>query len=129
MLLSPQAERNWEGLCEVLEDVLEDQSHKQLFALELGSGTGQHVIRFAQRLPFVTWQPSDIKEECRNRFVSHLKNNNFAPFFITSTVKSDGMCDYFQHSSIYSCNPCENCAAASPAGCQGTLGQMGRCFS
>uniref|UniRef100_A0A3Q2PJV9 Methyltransferase like 26 n=1 Tax=Fundulus heteroclitus TaxID=8078 RepID=A0A3Q2PJV9_FUNHE len=63
MLLSPQAERNWESLCEVLEDVLEDQSHKQLFALEIGSGTGQHVIRFAQKLPFVTWQPSDIKEE------------------------------------------------------------------
>ncbi|KAI3359187.1 hypothetical protein L3Q82_002712 [Scortum barcoo] len=51
MLLSPQAERNWEDLCSVLEDVLEDQSHRQLFALELGSGTGQHVIRFAQKMP------------------------------------------------------------------------------
>ncbi|XP_068193532.1 methyltransferase-like 26 B [Antennarius striatus] len=63
MLLSPQAERNWEGLCSVLEDVLEAQSHRQLLALELGSGTGQHVIRFAQKIPFVTWQPSDITEE------------------------------------------------------------------
>lgn len=63
MLLSPQAERNWESLCLVLEDVLENQSHRQLFALELGSGTGQHVIRFAQKMPFVTWQPSDIKQE------------------------------------------------------------------
>ncbi|XP_058510183.1 methyltransferase-like 26 B [Solea solea] len=63
MLLSPQAERNWEALCSVLEDVLEDQSHRQLFALELGSGTGQHVVRFAQKMPFVTWQPSDVKEE------------------------------------------------------------------
>ncbi|KAG7505460.1 hypothetical protein JOB18_032064 [Solea senegalensis] len=63
MLLSPQSERNWEALCSVLEDVLEDQSHRQLFALELGSGTGQHVIRFAQKMPFVTWQPSDVKEE------------------------------------------------------------------
>uniref|UniRef100_A0A3Q1G337 Zgc:103625 n=1 Tax=Acanthochromis polyacanthus TaxID=80966 RepID=A0A3Q1G337_9TELE len=66
MLVSPQAERNWEGLCSVLEDVLEPQSHRQLFALELGSGTGQHVIRFAQKMPFVTWQPSDIKEESRD---------------------------------------------------------------
>lgn len=74
MLLSPQAERNWEGLCSVLEDVLEEQSHRQLFALELGSGTGQHIIRFAQKLPFVTWQPSDITEESRNRFVSHCAN-------------------------------------------------------
>uniref|UniRef100_A0A3P8W4H3 Zgc:103625 n=1 Tax=Cynoglossus semilaevis TaxID=244447 RepID=A0A3P8W4H3_CYNSE len=66
MLLSPQAERNWEGLCSVLEDVLEDQSHRQLLALELGSGTGQHVMRFAQKMPFVTWQPSDIKDEALN---------------------------------------------------------------
>ncbi|XP_014855904.1 PREDICTED: UPF0585 protein C16orf13 homolog B-like isoform X3 [Poecilia mexicana] len=72
MLLSPQAERNWEGICEVLEDVLDDQSHKQLFALEIGSGTGQHVIRFAQKLPFITWQPSDIKEECRDSIKAYI---------------------------------------------------------
>ncbi|XP_030592302.1 methyltransferase-like 26 B [Archocentrus centrarchus] len=63
MLLSPQAERNWQSLYSVLEGLLEDQSHRQLFALELGSGTGQHVIRFAQKMPFVTWQPSDIKQD------------------------------------------------------------------
>ncbi|XP_043956206.1 methyltransferase-like 26 B [Gambusia affinis] len=72
MLLSPQAERNWEAICEVLEDVLDDQSHKQLFALEIGSGTGQHVIRFAQKLPFVTWQPSDIKEECLDSIKAYI---------------------------------------------------------
>lgn len=71
MLLSPKAERNWEDLCAVLEEVLEDQSQRQLFALELGSGTGQHVIRFAQKMPFVTWQPSDIKQESRERFDRH----------------------------------------------------------
>lgn len=69
MLVSPQAERNWESLSLVLEDVLESQSHRQLSALELGSGTGQHVIRFAQKMPFVTWQPSDIKEESLERSV------------------------------------------------------------
>ncbi|XP_041862257.1 methyltransferase-like 26 B [Melanotaenia boesemani] len=72
MLVSPQAERNWESLCSVLEDVLEDQSHRQLFALELGSGTGQHVIRFAQKIPFVTWQPSDIKEESRESIKAYI---------------------------------------------------------
>ncbi|CAG5897870.1 methyltransferase-like 26 B [Menidia menidia] len=72
MLLSPQAERNWEDLCSVLEDVLEDQSHRQLFALELGSGTGQHVIRFAQKIPFVTWQPSDIKDDSRESIKAYI---------------------------------------------------------
>uniref|UniRef100_H3C1H0 Zgc:103625 n=1 Tax=Tetraodon nigroviridis TaxID=99883 RepID=H3C1H0_TETNG len=72
MLLSPQAERNWESLCCVLEDVLENQSHRQLFALELGSGTGQHVIRFAQKIPFVTWQPSDITQECLDSIKAYI---------------------------------------------------------
>uniref|UniRef100_A0A7N8XIP1 Zgc:103625 n=1 Tax=Mastacembelus armatus TaxID=205130 RepID=A0A7N8XIP1_9TELE len=72
MLLSPQAERNWEDLCSVLEDVLEEQAHRQLFAVELGSGTGQHVIRFAQKMPFVTWQPSDIKEESRDSIKAYI---------------------------------------------------------
>ena len=67
MLLSPQAERNWEDVCSVLEEVLEVQSHRELLALELGSGTGQHVIHFAQKIPFITWQPSDIKEEFLDR--------------------------------------------------------------
>ncbi|KAK5856193.1 hypothetical protein PBY51_007804 [Eleginops maclovinus] len=72
MLLSPLAERNWEDLCLVLEDVLDDQSHRQLFALELGSGTGQHVIRFAPKMPFVTWQPSDINEESRESIKAYI---------------------------------------------------------
>ncbi|XP_034567988.1 methyltransferase-like 26 B [Notolabrus celidotus] len=76
MLLSPQAERNWESLCLMLEDVLDDQSHRQLFALELGSGTGQHVIRFAQKMPFVTWQPSDIKEESRDSIKAYIAATN-----------------------------------------------------
>nr|XP_057904162.1 methyltransferase-like 26 B isoform X2 [Doryrhamphus excisus] len=76
MLLSPQAERNWEAVCSVLQDVLEEQPHRQLFALELGSGTGQHVIRFAQRMPFVTWQPSDIQEEARSSIKAYIAATN-----------------------------------------------------
>ncbi|XP_018603506.1 methyltransferase-like 26 B [Scleropages formosus] len=72
MLLSPAAERNQDSLLSVLWELLEDQSHRELFALELGSGTGQHVVRFARDLPFVTWQPSDIKEESRESISSYI---------------------------------------------------------
>jgi len=27
--------------------------------LEIGSGTGQHAVYFAEHLPHLTWQPSD----------------------------------------------------------------------
>ena len=32
-------------------------------ALELGSGTGQHVVDFAGRAPGIRWQPSDLAAE------------------------------------------------------------------
>ncbi|XP_072299296.1 methyltransferase-like 26 B [Eucyclogobius newberryi] len=76
MLVSPQAERNWESLSLVLEEVLEEQSQRKLFALELGSGTGQHVVRFAQKMPYVTWQPSDIKEESRDSVKAYIAATN-----------------------------------------------------
>lgn len=94
MLVSPQAERNWESLSLVLEEVLENQSHRQLSALELGSGTGQHVIRFAQKMPFVTWQPSDIKEESLERSAlvaaAHSAHSTRAASFLQQSAGADG---------------------------------------
>uniref|UniRef100_A0A8C7QGY7 Zgc:103625 n=1 Tax=Oncorhynchus mykiss TaxID=8022 RepID=A0A8C7QGY7_ONCMY len=67
MLISPLADRNQKELCSVLCDVLEEQSHRELFALELGSGIGQHVVNFA-----MATQLSDIKEESRDSVRSYI---------------------------------------------------------
>ena len=56
---SPAADRNKQPILDVLRSVLPPQGH----ALEIASGTGQHVAWFAQHLPQWTWQPSDATPE------------------------------------------------------------------
>jgi hypothetical protein len=52
---SAAADRNKQAILERLQQVLPDQGK----ALEIASGTGQHVAWFAQHLPQWTWQPTD----------------------------------------------------------------------
>jgi SAM-dependent methyltransferase len=52
---SPSAARNSGPIREVLEKVLPRRG----VALEIGSGTGEHVVCFAKALPGLLWQPSD----------------------------------------------------------------------
>ncbi len=56
---SPAAERNREPILNVLRQVLSTHGT----ALEIASGTGQHVAFFAAGLPGWTWQPSDAQAD------------------------------------------------------------------
>ena len=56
---STAAERNRQPILEVLQSLLPPAGR----ALEVASGTGQHVAWFAQHLPNWTWQPTDAKDE------------------------------------------------------------------
>ena len=55
---APSCARNREPILAQLRRMLADS--RQL--LEIGSGTGQHAVYFAPRLPHVTWQTSDRDE-------------------------------------------------------------------
>lgn len=55
---SDASERNKEPILEVLEQHLPNRG----FVLEIGSGTGQHVVYFARKLKSLKWQPSDVAE-------------------------------------------------------------------
>ena len=56
---SPAADRNKQAILEVLLKVLPERGN----ALEIASGTGQHVAWFASGLPGWTWQPSDAQPD------------------------------------------------------------------
>lgn len=45
-------------------DVLRREFAECRFVLEIGSGTGQHAVSFAGELTHLTWQPSDVEENC-----------------------------------------------------------------
>lgn len=57
-LNAPAALRNRDALTRALEGVAADLPAGAR-ALEIASGTGQHVIRFAPAMPDILWQPSD----------------------------------------------------------------------
>lgn len=55
---SQACENNQQPIFQVLQAALADRQH----VLEIGSGTGQHSVYFAPRLPHLLWQTSDLAE-------------------------------------------------------------------
>ena len=55
---SEACERNKEPILAILRAALSEATS----VLEIGSGTGQHAVHFARRLPHLDWQPTDRGE-------------------------------------------------------------------
>jgi hypothetical protein len=56
---APAFHRNREAIQSVLERYLTEKSGG---AVEVGSGTGQHVVEFARQFPRITWWPTDLND-------------------------------------------------------------------
>jgi Protein of unknown function (DUF938) len=56
---APAALRNREPIAEVLREWLPESG----LVLEIASGTGEHVVYFAEHFPALEWQPSDIHSD------------------------------------------------------------------
>lgn len=65
---SPAAERNKGPILEVLRRVLPAEG----LVLEIASGSGQHVVHFADGLPHLRFLPSDPSAEARESIAAHL---------------------------------------------------------
>ena len=57
---APAFHRNHQPIWQLLQAYLASGSGD---VLELGSGTGQHVVHFAERSPGIIWWPSDLNEQ------------------------------------------------------------------
>uniref|UniRef100_A0A7I4Y579 UPF0744 protein n=1 Tax=Haemonchus contortus TaxID=6289 RepID=A0A7I4Y579_HAECO len=85
MLRASAAERNAVPLTNVLAKyLLEDMK-----LLEISSGTGQHIIEFATKFPYVTFQPSEVDARCLHSIVAYIDHNRLAnvrvPLYIDVT--------------------------------------------
>tara|TARA_B100001123_G_scaffold406843_1_gene498510 strand:- start:1548 stop:2165 length:618 start_codon:yes stop_codon:yes gene_type:complete len=57
---APATRRNREPILSILEKILPQPG----LVLEIASGSGEHAAWFAQNLPGILWQPSDIDPSC-----------------------------------------------------------------
>jgi SAM-dependent methyltransferase len=69
LLTYPAPERNKDPILEVLRRVLPPHGR----VLEVASGTGQHVVHFAQHLPQLEWQPSDPETQHRDAITARVR--------------------------------------------------------
>lgn len=60
--VAPAASRNVDAIRELVTRIAPDRGR----ALELASGTGQHVAELATHLPNIEWQPSEVSPERRS---------------------------------------------------------------
>lgn len=67
MLNAAAADRNKDPILEVLKTRVTSDRH--LVALEISSGTGQHVIHFAKAFPNIIWQPSEVEAQSISRWI------------------------------------------------------------
>jgi len=84
---SQACENNKAPILNVLQKELQEHTH----ILEVGSGTGQHSVYFAPRLPHLHWQTSDVidnHQAIQSWHESYPAPNLHAPFVFNLTTDS-----------------------------------------
>lgn len=85
-LSSPAALRNRDAILDVLRPVFPQRG----LALEVASGSGEHIVHFARALPDLLWQPSDPSADARASIAQHVAashlGNIVAPIALDAAV-------------------------------------------
>jgi cyclopropane fatty-acyl-phospholipid synthase-like methyltransferase len=96
---SPACERNKGPILAVLEQVLPRDGT----VLEIGSGTGQHVVYFSAHLPHLRWQPSEREENLAGLRL-RLQNEGGANILPPLTLDVRGAWPNTQFEAVFSAN-------------------------
>ena len=84
-LFSPSAKRNNTPIVNLVKQIV-PQSGK---ALEIASGTGQHIVQLALSLPNIVWSPSDVEEARLKSISTWIKSENLLnikpPIYLDAT--------------------------------------------
>lgn len=68
--IAPATARNRVPILEILRNALPASG----LILEIASGTGEHVVHFAQALPQFDWQPTDIRAEAHTSIAAYAQD-------------------------------------------------------
>ena len=98
---SPSAERNKQPILELLRAAV--PAHGE--ALEIASGTGQHVAWFAKHMPHWNWQPTDLQQGALYSVEAYVDQegltNVYAPMVLN--VQSESWLDGVQTVDLVVC--------------------------
>lgn len=71
---APATLRNRDAITDVLRNVLPEKG----LVLEIASGSGEHVVHFAQAFPQLQWQPSDSEPSALRSIAAWMGDTNVA---------------------------------------------------
>ena len=84
-LFAPSAERNSTPIVNLIKQI----APKSGVALEIASGTGQHIVKLALSLPNLSWLPSEVEEERIKSISAWIKAENLSnikpPLYLDAT--------------------------------------------
>ena len=84
-LFAPSAERNSTPIINLIKRI----APKSGEALEIASGTGQHIVKLASSLPNLSWLPSEVEEERIKSISAWIKAENLSnikpPLYLDAT--------------------------------------------
>ncbi|WP_341907637.1 DUF938 domain-containing protein [Polaromonas sp. YR568] len=121
-MFSPAADRNKQDILATLREVLAPRAAGGN-ALEVASGSGQHVVWFARHLPQWTWQPSDPLPEALDSIAAlttaegltnvrpPLQLDVMAPAWLPDHTKSDAQFDAIYCANMLHIAPWAACTA------------------